>query len=136
MKSSTQPSPGKKSAIEFRVERFALGARASVDELSAWLRVEKGELADQRAGVADHLGRKVLADYVPQLRLTFDVTAEASVFDGVRFKGGAGGDLLLPINQRIPLGIGGLRIEALHLRVFLGKRGRRDELPPGSRAPT
>lgn len=122
-KSSTQPSPGKKSAIEFRVERFALGARASVDELSAWLRVEKGELAINAREWLITSGGKVLADYVPQLRLTFDVTAEASVFGGVRFKGGAGGDLLLPINQRIPLGIGGLRIEALHLRAFLGKEG-------------
>ncbi len=117
---SPQPASGKKSALEFRAERFRLGARASVDELSAWLRVEQGVLAITAREWLITSGGEWLADYVPQLRLTFDVTVEASALDGVRFKGGAGGDLLLPINQRIPLGIGGLRIEALHLRTFLG----------------
>lgn len=110
--SSPQPSTGEKSVVEFRAARFGLGARASVDELSAWLRIEQGELAIT--------GGSWLGDFVPQLRLTFDVTAEASALDGVRFKGGAGGDVLIPINVRIPLLIGGVRIESLHLRVFLG----------------
>ena len=67
----------------------------NVDGPRAWLRVEKGELAVN--------GGTWLDDFVPQLRLSFDVTAEASALDGVRFQGGAGGDVLIPINQSIPL---------------------------------
>jgi len=109
---ATQPASSDKSVLQFRAARFSLGARASVDELSAWLRIEQGELAIT--------GGSWLGDFVPQLRLIFDVTAEASALDGVRFQGGAGGDVLIPINLRIPLLIGGLRVESLHLRVFLG----------------
>src|SRR5258707_100909 len=54
------------------------------------------------------------------LRLSFDATAEASLRDGVRFKGGVGGDVLIPVNQRIPILLGSLRVEAVHVKVVLG----------------
>jgi len=84
--SSSQPGTGDRAAIEFRMARFSLGARASVDELSAWIKGEQGEVAVT--------GGTWLDDFVPQLRFTFDVEAEASVLNGVHFKGGAGGDVL------------------------------------------
>ena len=43
-----------------------------------------------------------------------------SLQDGVRFKGGVGGDVLIPVNQRIPILLGSLRVEAVHLKVVLG----------------
>ena len=66
------------------------------------------------------LGGTWLDDYVPQLRFTFDVTAEASALGGVRFQGGAGGDVLIPINQRIPILVGSARVELVHVRAYLG----------------
>src|SRR6185437_5379202 len=78
--SSSQPGSGASSPVEFRMGRFSLGARASLDELTAWLKVEQGEVAVT--------GGTWLDDFVPQLHFTFDVEAEASVLNGVHFKGG------------------------------------------------
>lgn len=113
----TPPAPraDPAEALEFRIARFGLGARASVDELSAWLRIEGGEL-----GIT---GGHWLGDYLPQLRFSFDLMVEASVLDGVRFAGGAGGEVLLPIHQRIPFGIGSARIESVRVRAKLGDDG-------------
>src|SRR6185436_7926564 len=61
-----------------------------------------------------------LDDFVPKLRFTFNVEAEASALGGARFKGGAGGDVLIPINQKIPILIGSARIESVRVRAFLG----------------
>ena len=76
----------------------------NVDGPRAWLRVEKAELAVN--------GGSWLDDFVPKMRLSFDATAEASVQEGLRFKGGVGGDVLIPVNQRIPVLVGTLLIEA------------------------
>ena len=108
-----KPADDGKPALTFHYARFGLGARASADDLSAWLRLEKGELT---LG-----GGSWLSDYVPQMRLTFDVTAEASAIDGVRLKGGARGELLIATNQG--LGIGS--IDSLRIRVLFGDDGGR-----------
>lgn len=111
-KASSQPGTGARAAVEFRMSRFSLGARAAVDDLAAWLKVEEAELAVT--------GGTWLDDFVPELRFTFNAEAEASVAGGVRFKGGAGGDVLIPVNKKIPILIGNTRVESLRLRAFLG----------------
>ena len=109
--SSTAPASGPPSALSLHVARFGLGARASVDDLSAWLRIEQGTLSIS--------GQGWLGDFIPPMKLTFDLAVEASVLDGVRLKGGVGGELLIAINQRIPILIGSLRIESLRIRTML-----------------
>jgi hypothetical protein len=107
----TQPSTSQ-DAIDVHAAKLAVGAAVNVDGPRAWLRVEKAELAVT--------GGSWLDDFVPEMRLSFDATAEASVQDGVRFKGGVGGDVLIPVNQRIPILLGSVRIEAVHLKAVLG----------------
>ncbi len=107
----TQPSASK-GAIEFQASKLAIGAAVNVDGPRAWLRVEKAELGIN--------GGSWLDDFVPEMRLSFDATAEATLQDGVRFKGGVGGDVLIPVNVRIPILIGSARIEAIHLKAVLG----------------
>ena len=109
---TAQPGPGNDQGATFRIHKFSVGARASADELSAWLRLEQGELTVK--------GGTWLDDFVPELRFTFNVEAEASVLGGVRFKGGAGGDALIPVNKKVPILIGSANIESLRLRVLLG----------------
>ncbi|MFZ4573785.1 MAG: DUF6603 domain-containing protein, partial [Phycisphaerales bacterium] len=104
--------PKEGSELEFRIVKLSVGARVSVDEVAAWVRVQQGELLIS--------GGTWLDDFVPRLKFTFDVTAEASVLNGVRFKGGAGGDVLIPINKKIPILLGNARIEAVRLKALLG----------------
>ena len=99
-------------AVEFQASKLAIGAAVNVDGPRAWLRVEKAELAVN--------GGSWLDDFIPKMRLSFDATAEASVQEGLRFKGGVGGDVLIPVNQRIPVLVGSLLIEAIHVKVVLG----------------
>lgn len=108
----TQPSTDSGGAIDIHASKLSIGAAVDVDGPRAWLRIEKAELAVNGGGWLD--------DFVPKLRLSFDAAAEASLQDGVRFKGGVGGDVLIPVNQRIPILIGSVRIEAIHVRVVLG----------------
>ena len=121
--------------MEVRVQRFSRGARSTSTSRTAGSASSRGSWPITAREWLITSGGEWLADFVPQMRLTFDVTAEASSHDGVRFKGGVGGDVLLPINQRIPLVIGWVRIEAVHLRAVLGSED--GELSFGSRpAPT
>ena len=106
------PKASAGDVLSFRADRLSLGARASLEDVSAWFRVEKGVLS-----IA---GGTWLNDFVPQLRLTFDLTAEASVLDGVRFQGGAGGDVLIPVNVRVPIVVGSVQVESIHIRFFFG----------------
>lgn len=110
--STAGPTSGTTSALSFEATRFSLGARADSEDLAAWLTLEKGTLAVN--------GGHWLSDYVPKLRFNFDVTANFSVLTGIQFRGGAGGDLLIPVNERIPFFVGALSVEAIRIRTMLG----------------
>ena len=69
----------RRAAIDVHASKLAIGAAVNVDGPRAWLRVEKAELAVN--------GGSWLDDFVPELRLSFDATAEASLQDGAALQG-------------------------------------------------
>jgi hypothetical protein len=110
-----QPSTSDDSSLSFRATQIGIGAQVDLEDLGGWIRIEKGELAIS--------GGHWLNDYVPKLRFTFDVQATAAIRDGIQFKGGAGGDVLIPVNQRIPFFIGALTVQAIRVHTFMGSDG-------------
>jgi hypothetical protein len=100
------------SFVSFRATQISAGAQVSLEDLSAFVRMEKGELV---VG-----GGHWLLDYIPKLRFTFDLSASAGVRGGIQFTGGAGGDVLIPVNTRIPFFVGAMTVQAIHVRSFMG----------------
>jgi hypothetical protein len=100
------------STVSFRATQIAAGAQISLEDLSASVRMEKGELAIG--------GGHWLLDYIPSLRFTFDLSASAGVLGGIQFTGGAGGDVLIPVNTRVPFFVGAMTVQAIHVRSFIG----------------
>ena len=108
----TQSSTSDDGTLSFRATQMEIGAKASSEDLSGWVQIEKGELTIS--------GGHWLNDYIPKLRFTFDLQATAGVRGGIEFTGGAGGDVLIPVNTRIPLGIGAVTVQAIRVRAFVG----------------
>ncbi len=108
---TAQPTPPDGS-IDVRASKLSIGAAVDLDGPRAWLRIEHAELGIN--------GGSWLDDFLPKLRLSFDARAEATIAGGLRFTGGAGGDVLIPVNQRIPILIGSVVVEAVHLKAILG----------------
>lgn len=108
----TQSSATDNGTLAFRATKIGIGAQEDAEDLSAWAQIEKGELAIS--------GGHWLNDYVPKLRFTFGLEARAAVRGGIQFTGGAGGDVLIPVNVRIPFIVGALTVQAVHVRAFVG----------------
>jgi hypothetical protein len=108
----TQSSTSDDGTLAFRATKIGLGMQGDAQDLAAWAKIEKGELAIS--------GGHWLNDYVPKLRFTFDLEARAAVRGGIEFTGGAGGDVLIPVNVRIPFLVGDLTVQAIRVRAFLG----------------
>ncbi len=108
----TQSSTTDDGALAFRATQIGIGAQVDLEDLGGWAKIEKGELAIS--------GGHWLNDYVPKLRFTFDLQAQAAVRGGIQFTGGAGGDVLIPVNLRIPFLVGALTIQAVRVRAVLG----------------
>jgi hypothetical protein len=106
--SPTSTTPPQSTSLSFQATKFSLGARAEMEDVAAWLELDKGELAIN--------GGHWLTDYIPKLRISFDIAAEASMLNGIRFKGGAGGDILLPINERVSYGPFAFTISTIRIR--------------------
>ena len=108
----TQSSTSDDGTLAFRATQIGVGVQGDAEDLAAWAKIEKGELAIS--------GGHWLNDYVPKLRFTFDLEARAAVRGGIEFTGGAGGDILIPVNARIPFLVGALTVQAIRVRAFLG----------------
>jgi hypothetical protein len=108
----TQSSTTDDGTIAFRATQIGIGAQVDLEDLGGWAQIEKGELAIS--------GGTWLNDYIPKLRFTFDLQAQAAVRGGIQFTGGAGGDVLIPVNLRIPFIVGALTVQAVRIRAFLG----------------
>lgn len=98
----TDPDPDPHETFAFRVGKFSLGARVDVQGPAAWLRIEQGEIIITATDW--------LSDFIPKMRLTFDVQATASATDGVRLEGGVGGEVLIPLNEKISVRAGSTEI--------------------------
>ena len=108
----TQSSTSDDGTLAFRATKIGIGVQGDGEDLAAWAQIDKGELAIS--------GGHWLNDYVPKLRFTFDLEGRAAVRGGIEFTGGAGGDVLIPVNVRIPFLVGALTVQAVRVRAFLG----------------
>jgi hypothetical protein len=106
-----QSSKSDDGTLAFRATEIGIGAEVDMEDLGGWAKIEKGELAIS--------GGHWLNDYIPKLRCNFDLEARAAVRGGIQFTGGAGGDVLIPVNVRIPVFVGALTVQAVRIRGLL-----------------
>ncbi len=104
-----EPSEAGSAGLQVKSKRIGAGVQVDIAGPAAWLQVDQCEVRIS--------GGHWLADHIPQLSFIFDAAVDASVANGVRFRGGVGGDVVITIGKKVPLAIGKLAVNSVRLQV-------------------
>lgn len=94
-------------------KRIGVGVQADNDGLAAWAEVKQCKVTVS--------GGHWLAEYIPELSFTLDEAIDWRIGQRPHFRGGVGGDVILNLGKKVPIGLGTLAVNSVRLKLALSE---------------